>query len=158
MKEKLLHLMKSEGLKSVQLAEMLGIQPAGISHILAGRNKPSFDLLQKILRRFPQINPDWLLLDSDQMYRTGHPAQESADVSRSAGDTSTNVATPATAADLFTANPLGAEDASARTAQPVPPSAEPWPEHAAALGQRNDIARIIVLYTDHSFESFIPKK
>ncbi|MFR6416030.1 MAG: helix-turn-helix domain-containing protein [Alistipes shahii] len=51
---------------------MLGINPAGISHILKDRNKPSFDLLQKILRRFPQINPDWLLLDSTQMYRDEH--------------------------------------------------------------------------------------
>lgn len=69
MKEKLLDLMKHEGLKPSQLAEMLGINPAGISHILKDRNKPSFDLLQKILRRFPQLNPDWLLLDSTQMYR-----------------------------------------------------------------------------------------
>ena len=69
MREKLLDLMKNEGLKPSQLAELLGINPAGISHILAGRNKPGFDLLQKILRRFPRINPDWLLLDSDKMYR-----------------------------------------------------------------------------------------
>ena len=69
MREKLLDLMKSEGLKSSQLADMLGINPAGISHILAGRNKPGFDLLQKILRRFPRISPDWLLLDSGPMYR-----------------------------------------------------------------------------------------
>ena len=69
MREKLLDLMKSEGLKPSQLAEMLEINPAGISHILAGRNKPGFDLLQKMLTRFPRINPDWLILDSNQMYR-----------------------------------------------------------------------------------------
>ena len=51
MKEKLQQLMKSEGLTSSRMAEILGIQPSGISHILAGRNKPGFDLLQKILRR-----------------------------------------------------------------------------------------------------------
>ena len=74
MREKLLDLMKNEGLKPSQLAEQLEINPAGISHILAGRNKPGFDLLQKILRRFPRINPDWLLLDSDKMYRDEYPA------------------------------------------------------------------------------------
>ena len=73
MKEKLQQLMKSEGLTSSRMAEILGIQPSGISHILAGRNKPGFDLLQKILRRFPRVNPDWLLLDSEQMYRTENP-------------------------------------------------------------------------------------
>ena len=71
MKAQLQHLIKSEGLTASRFAEMLEIQPAGVSHILAGRNKPSFDLLQKILRRFPKINPDWLLLDSEQMYREG---------------------------------------------------------------------------------------
>lgn len=70
MREKLLELMNREGLKPSQLAEILEINPAGISHILAGRNKPSFELLQKILRRFPRINPDWLLLDSNQIYRS----------------------------------------------------------------------------------------
>ena len=78
MREKLLDLMKNEGLKPSQLAELLEINPAGISHILAGRNKPGFDLLQKILRRFPRINPDWLLLDSDKMYRDSEPEQSGA--------------------------------------------------------------------------------
>ncbi len=61
--------MKSEGLSPSRLAELLETQPSRISHIVSGRNKASFDLLQKILRRFPRINPDWLLLDSPTMYR-----------------------------------------------------------------------------------------
>lgn len=63
--------MKSEGLSASRLAEILESQPSRISHILSGRNNPSFDMLQKILRRFPQINPDWLLLDSSEIYRSG---------------------------------------------------------------------------------------
>ena len=69
MREKLQKLMASEQLTSSRFAELLGIQPSGVTHLLGGRNKPSFDLVQKILRRFPRINPDWLLLDSEQMYR-----------------------------------------------------------------------------------------
>ena len=86
MKEKLQQLMKSEGLTSSRMAEILGIQPSGISHILAGRNKPGFDLLQKILRRFPRVNPDWLLLDSEQMYRTGKPKSASSTNGTDAGN------------------------------------------------------------------------
>ncbi len=69
MKEKITHLMKSEGLTTTRLAEILEIQPSAVSHLVSGRNKPGYDLLQKILRRFPRINPDWLLLDSDEPYR-----------------------------------------------------------------------------------------
>lgn len=63
--------MKQEGINSTRLAEILGIQASGISHIMSGRNKPSFDFLLKLLQRFPQINPDWLLLDKGPMYRDG---------------------------------------------------------------------------------------
>jgi DNA-binding XRE family transcriptional regulator len=69
MDNKLRQLMKHEGINSTRLAEILGIQASGISHIMSGRNKPSFDFLLKLLQRFPQINPDWLLLDKGPMYR-----------------------------------------------------------------------------------------
>lgn len=73
MREKLMKLMKNEGLSSSRLAEILEIQPSTISHIISGRNKPGFDFLVKILQRFPDLNPDWLLLDSPQMYRQTSP-------------------------------------------------------------------------------------
>jgi transcriptional regulator with XRE-family HTH domain len=69
MEEKLRKLMKHEGINSTKLAEMLGIQASGISHIMSGRNKPSYDFIVKLLARFPQINPDWLLIDKGPMYR-----------------------------------------------------------------------------------------
>lgn len=79
MREKLLNLMKEENLTSSRLAELLGIQPSGISHILKGRNNPSLDFIQKILRRFPQINPDWLIMGEGEMYRNKVAASEQGD-------------------------------------------------------------------------------
>lgn len=32
-----------------------------MSHILSRRNKPSLEVVQKILKKYPQINTDWLL-------------------------------------------------------------------------------------------------
>ena len=69
MKEKLEYLLREKQLSATSLARLLDIQPSGISHIMSGRNKPSFDLVVKILSVFPDINPDWLLLDSDEVYR-----------------------------------------------------------------------------------------
>ena len=69
MEDKLRKLMKHEGINSTRLAELLGIQASGISHIMSGRNKPSYDFIVKLLGRFPQLNPDWLLLDKGPMYR-----------------------------------------------------------------------------------------
>ena len=69
MKAKLDFILKNKGINATTLARMLEIQPSGLSHILSGRNKPSFDLVVKILKVFPDLNPDWLLLDSDKIFR-----------------------------------------------------------------------------------------
>lgn len=69
MEERLLKLMEKEGLHSSKFAELIGVQRSSISHILSGRNKPSFDMISSILSKFPKLNPDWLLLGKGSMYR-----------------------------------------------------------------------------------------
>ncbi|NIJ54136.1 helix-turn-helix transcriptional regulator [Dyadobacter arcticus] len=44
-------------------ADEIGIQRSSISHILAGRNKPSLDIVQKIVKRFPELGLKWILDD-----------------------------------------------------------------------------------------------
>ena len=73
MKDRLEKFMLSERLTSSRLAEILGVQPSNVSHILSGRNKPSFDFIEKMLQRFPKINPDWFLLGKGNMYRSMEP-------------------------------------------------------------------------------------
>ena len=53
--------MESEGLKSSQLADNIGVNRATISHILSGRNKPSIDFFEKLLRTYPILNSNWLI-------------------------------------------------------------------------------------------------
>ncbi len=71
MKERLLKFINSIGLSSSRFAEEIGIQPSGVSHILSGRNNPSYDFIVKILSKFPDLNPDWLILGKGEMFRTG---------------------------------------------------------------------------------------
>lgn len=70
MRDRLEKFIKMEGLTPSRFAEIMGVQPSSISHILGGRNKPSFDFLEKMLLRFPKINPDWLLLGKGSVYRS----------------------------------------------------------------------------------------
>ncbi len=44
-------------------ADEIGVQRSSISHILSGRNRPSFDIIQKIIRRFPELGYDWIMED-----------------------------------------------------------------------------------------------
>jgi len=70
MKERLSKIIAAEGITSSLLAEELGVQRSGISHILSGRNYPSFDFLQKLLERFPKLNAEWLITGQGSMYKS----------------------------------------------------------------------------------------
>ena len=61
--EKIELLIKRKQLSASQFADKLGIPRSSISHILSGRNKPSLDVVQKILRVFPEINAEDLLFE-----------------------------------------------------------------------------------------------
>ena len=148
MQQKLRDLMTSEGLKSGQLAEMLGINPAGISHILAGRNKPGFELLQKILRRFPRLNPDWLLIDQGPMYRPDYKAETELASPSPAQPTQPTEVAPSTPS-LFS-EPNGTTNPATTKGDSITASIT----HQAG-GQ---IERIVIFYNDQTFESFTPNK
>lgn len=61
MEKRIIELMEYYNLSSSQFADKIGVQRSSISHILSGRNKPSYDFLQKIIGVFPNIDANWLL-------------------------------------------------------------------------------------------------
>ena len=42
-------------------ADKIGVQRSSLSHLLSGRNKPSLDLILKIVENFPDIDLYWIL-------------------------------------------------------------------------------------------------
>ena len=61
-------LMKAKNVTARQFAEEIGIQPSGMSHILSGRNNPSLDFVMKVMKRWPEVNINWLMLGKGEMY------------------------------------------------------------------------------------------
>ncbi|GHT15819.1 transcriptional regulator [Bacteroidia bacterium] len=78
MKDRIFHLMTAEGLTPIQLADKLDVQRSGISHLLAGRNKPGFDFIEKVLRAFPELNPRWFILGEGEPYEQSSTPQPAA--------------------------------------------------------------------------------
>jgi transcriptional regulator with XRE-family HTH domain len=74
MEERLVTFMQQMGLSSGQLADRLGVQRSGISHLLSGRNKPSYDFIQKFIIAFPTVNAEWLLTGKGAMLRPEQPS------------------------------------------------------------------------------------
>jgi len=155
LKEKIDRLIKSEGISQSRMAEILEIQPAGVSHLLAGRNKPGFDLLQKILLRFPRINPDWLLLDSDNMYRDDIEADHTNPSAHTVDRPLKERPVP-NFDDLFSA-PSPSSSARESVAE-TRASEETAADRIADNRKSAEVVRVVVFYDDHSFESFSPKR
>jgi transcriptional regulator with XRE-family HTH domain len=70
MKDQIIKLMEAENMTPAKFADEIGVQRSSISHILGGRNKPSFDFISKILERFQGINAEWLLTGKGSMIKT----------------------------------------------------------------------------------------
>ena len=76
MKLRLQTLLTTEKIASSKFADIVGVNRSSISHLISGRNNPSLDFLQKVLVKFPHINPDWLLLGQGTMYRNSANGKE----------------------------------------------------------------------------------
>jgi transcriptional regulator with XRE-family HTH domain len=65
--DRILLILKSKNLSASKFADEIGVQRSSISHIFSGRNNPSLELIQKILKSYPDINPDWLIAGNGVM-------------------------------------------------------------------------------------------
>ena len=61
MKDRIIQFLKEMNLTSTKFADEIGVQRSSISHILSGRNKPSFDFIEKMLNAYPEVNAQWLI-------------------------------------------------------------------------------------------------
>ncbi|TGD59608.1 helix-turn-helix domain-containing protein [Flavobacterium humi] len=48
-------------LSASAFADKVGVQRSSLSHLLSGRNKPSLDLILKIVENFPEVDLYWIL-------------------------------------------------------------------------------------------------
>ena len=61
-KDRLAHILRAKNLTASQFAELMGIQPSNVSHLLNGRNNPSLDFLTKLKEVFPEYSFDWIIM------------------------------------------------------------------------------------------------
>jgi plasmid maintenance system antidote protein VapI len=67
MKDQLIKILTYLGITATRFADEIGVQRSSISHILSGRNKPSYDFILRIIEKYPSINPTWLLTGKGTM-------------------------------------------------------------------------------------------
>ena len=137
MKERLLKFLNAIHLSSSRFAEEIGIQPSGVSHILSGRNNPGYDFIVKILKKYPDLNPDWLILGEGEMFRNKSEAPDLFDNTDQIENISENVT------NVKSENPVSYKKSVGVIASDLKKSGK-------------QIDKIILLQSDGSFKEYFP--
>jgi len=67
-KDRLEKILDHQGISGYRMAMDIGTKAANISNLLSGKFNPSFDFLQKIMTRYPEINGNWLIMGEGPMF------------------------------------------------------------------------------------------
>ncbi len=144
MKDRIIKFMTHENLTATRFADEIGVQRSSISHILSGRNNPSFEFIQKMLDRYKQLNADWLIMGNGPMLKKN----EQQDLFTPAKSTETkSFSSPPT---LFQDTPVVSSSAGADKN----PKTVAEPE----IKPSRQVEKILVFYSDKTFDEFFPSK
>ncbi|PJJ60662.1 helix-turn-helix domain-containing protein [Hymenobacter chitinivorans] len=73
MVERIRAILQARQLSPTQFADAIGVARPIVSHILSGRNKPSLEVVQKIIGAFPELSIAWLLTGTEPMVAATEP-------------------------------------------------------------------------------------
>lgn len=76
MNSRLVSFLAAENITQSQFADTIGVARAGVSHIIAGRNKPGFDFIENMARHYPSLNLEWLITGKGKMYKEAQLAPD----------------------------------------------------------------------------------
>jgi transcriptional regulator with XRE-family HTH domain len=164
MKERLVQLLDLEQLTPSKFADIIGVQRSSVSHVISGRNKPSFDFLQKTLKAFPGLNADWLMLGGGTMYD-----QMGRDVSGNLFATPSEPAEASFPDDLFSEDQDSVQNVDSEEAilepqagakiDPIPtPDTDKTSKGVSKEDSMRKIVQVMVFYDDDTFKSFGPSQ
>ena len=146
-RDRMLQVMQSVGMNAKQFCQEVGISQGTLSNIMGGRNKPSLDVMQSILRRFRAISCDWLIMGVGTMYSAA--ARESAQQVLFA-DEETELCTAA-GSSLQAANNHRAEAASPAVSQ-VTASVSNNRQDVVLEEKVRTVQKVMIFYSDGTFE------
>jgi transcriptional regulator with XRE-family HTH domain len=148
MKERLLEFLRTENKTSAQLAEEIGVQASGISHILSGRNNPSLDFVLKMLEKYRFLSTEWLLFGRGSMYKDAK-VQSLFDFSPS--DNAINET-------IIKKEDVHGDLDFNKIVSPRPGRSSSDTGTVSVSGSSTEAVKIVWFYDDNSFEEFFPRK
>ena len=152
-------IMEKEGLNSALFADKIGVSRGTITHVLSGRNKPSLEVVQKILDTFSSVNAEWLLVGKNPMYSHDkvflHPQQESI----SFDDENQTLNPPKNETNVYKESKVPEYPQKNIDKEPVEiPQPVKLKDITDVISSNRKIDKIIIFYDDKTFMSFSPEE
>ena len=69
MKDRIRQIMESKHMTQQVFADFIGTTPATLSGIFNDRTRPTINIVESIKKKIPDINTDWLMFGSGEMYQ-----------------------------------------------------------------------------------------
>ena len=172
--QRIFEIIADKRMNQVQFSKAIGIGPASLSHLKKGRNKKaSSDVLKKIIERFDDINPDWLLTGKGTMKIS--PAKQVAGVidgrlpdagekKRLNDNEPKNMITSAKEPDLFNTGSFARQPTRFVTTDQTekqPDSSSNTIEKEVIIYKEKpprSIEKLVIFFSDNTYETFIPEK
>lgn len=135
-------------------ATEIGMQRSSISHILSGRNKPSLDMVQRILEKFDSVNSEWMLFGKGEML--SKPGQldlfEEKKMISNNDDNSTNSSNSSEKEEIA---PVKRKSYIVEKNEKVEVKKEE--KELPVITENKEIDKIVIFYKDGTFKSYHPE-
>jgi transcriptional regulator with XRE-family HTH domain len=162
--ERISLIISTKGMTNGEFAEAVNVQPSSISHIMSGRNKPSLDLVMKIMKRFPELRTDWLLNGKGAMNRESNLFDISDEKSASLFSKSSEVTkqasepedTPVYGKLKEKAMNVGNSQFESATKELQSNALKEKQDHRSKTIHPKKIEKILVFYEDKTFIEYLP--
>jgi transcriptional regulator with XRE-family HTH domain len=69
MNTRLKQFLAAENITQAHFADTINVVRASVSHVLSGRNNPSFDFVKAMMIHYPDLNIEWLMFGKGKMYK-----------------------------------------------------------------------------------------
>ncbi|MBQ8499358.1 MAG: helix-turn-helix transcriptional regulator [Bacteroidales bacterium] len=76
MNTRLKQFLAAENITQSQFADKLEVVRASVSHVLSGRNNPSYEFIKAIMAKYPALNMEWLMFGKGRMYKENPIGQQ----------------------------------------------------------------------------------
>ncbi len=165
--QRIKELIVSEGLTASIFADRIGVLRSALSHILAGRNKPGADFIEKLLLEMPYVNANWLFTGNGEMYVGKLRPEVLAETAATSKSPGRQLDILSQLAEMFPEEYGQAEEPKPQPAAeqlPLqaynpgnPASSAPAGTYMAAASAEKKVVKIIFVYDDKTFSELKPE-